>query len=620
MSLFNELKRRNVLRVGIAYVVAAWLLLQVIDFALDIIGAPNWIMQVLVLLGAVGLPAVLIFAWVFEMTPEGIKRESEIQSDESVTAHTARKLDKMTMAMLVAVVVLVIADRFLPDSGETSQPVAQDVSAPAIESVAEETPAPTIPSLAVLPFANMSADPDNEYFSDGISEELLNLLVQVDGLRVPSRTSSFAFKGMNMDIKEIARKLAVEHILEGSVRKAGNQVRITAQLIDVSTDTHLWSNTYDRELENIFAIQDEISREIVHELKIALDTSGLVSRDESRPTDDMQAYQDYLRGRHLFIQRGLPGLKASVAVLQSAVARDPEFADAWAALSQSAATLSGWDETKNAEQSNQIALEAGTRALELDKQSATAFAGLGILSYNLGNWPRALELMEKAANLSMDSTPTYFYGMILQACGYIAEAQEKLLLAETMDPVYPQLQYILGLNALARNELELARVHFQRSIDGGNSNGAFGMYYLALIKGNLDEATAYLDDIRVNTESELGGGYPEGHVDDVRAALKDVSLVENLINEGGNSLDFAILNYFGATTEIVHILTQLWADGDTLTVSITLGELWSPRYSDMRKTPEYKQFLTDIGMVDLWKKRGWPDLCHAVGENDFECN
>jgi TolB-like protein/Tfp pilus assembly protein PilF len=553
------------------------------------------------------------------MTPEGLKRESEIQRSESVTAHTAKKLDKLTIALLLAVVVIVIADRFVPETGTATEPVIIEQVTQTNQPAESEEPAPAMPSLAVLPFTNMSADPDNEYFSDGISEELLNLLVQVDGLRVPSRTSSFAFKGMNMDIKEIAQKLAVEHILEGSVRKAGNQVRVTAQLIDVSTDTHLWSNTYDRELENIFAIQDEISREIIRELKIALDTSGFLPREASKPTEDMQAYQDYLRGRHMFIQRGIPSLKASLEAMQSAVARDPEFTEAWAGLSLTAATLSGWD-PELAEETNRIALEAGNKALQLDPDSATALTGLGVLNYNKGYWAQSLDLLARASSLSKDSNPTYFFGMVLQTCGYLKEARDKFLQAEILDPVYPQLQSYLGLNAMLWNETDMARVHFQRTIDGGNDNGPFGMYWIELHEGNIDSAIAYIQDIVAIQEAGQGAGLQRKAADVIAAALKDPSLSANAIKAAVEEEELITLGYFDEFSEIIKYLNRVLAEDDMLTLAIELGNyLWAADYSSLREMPEYKQFLINVNLVDLWKERGWPDLCHPIGEDDFEC-
>jgi len=556
---------------------------------------------------------------VFEMTPEGLKRESQIQREESVTAHTASKLNKLTVVLLVAAILVVVADRFLPASGGKNEPVKDHTASVTAEPAVIDTSAPEMPSLAVLPFTNMSPDPDNEYFSDGISEELLNLLVQVQGLRVPSRTSSFAFKGKNMDIKEIARQLGVGHVLEGSVRKSGNQVRITAQLIDVSTDTHMWSQTYDRELENIFAIQDEISAQIIHELKIALGTAGLVSRDESRPTSNMQAYQDYLRGRYLFIQRGAPALKASLAAFQSAVALDPAFTEAWAGMSMTASVLAGWDQD-NVKITDQIALDAGNRALQLDPNSATAMAGLGMMYSNQGNWQRSLELLKRASELSKDSTPTYFYGNVLLSAGYIAEAQQAFLQAERMDPVYPQLQVFLGISAIVAGDLASARNYYKRAIDGGNINGVSGMFWLELEAGNPESAIAYLEEYIALRDAEQTRGPQKQSIETVITAIRDPSLLQNGIEAALDWGNVVALGYFGADQEIAQLVNSDMDSGKTIANSLRLSfHLWAPGFAKLRQLPEYKQFLRDFGLVDLWKERGWPDLCRPAGEDDFVC-
>ncbi len=463
----------------------------------------------------------------------------------------------------------------------------------------------------------MSADPDNEYFSDGISEELLNLLVQVNGLRVPSRTSSFAFKGKNMDIKEIARQLSVAHILEGSVRKSGDQLRITAQLIDVSTDTHVWSKTYDRKLENIFAIQDEIAREIVKELKISLATAVLISRDESRPTEDMQAYQDYLRGHYLFIQRGVPSLKASIAALQSAVASDPQFVEAWASLSLTASTIKGWD-PDNADSYTKIAQAAGTRALELDENSAIALTGLGQLKVDSFDWAEGLDYLQRAASLSKDVNQTYFYGNALQSAGYATAARKWYEKAETLDPAYPQLQAFIGFNAHNRGDLIAAKLHFQRAIAGGNRNGQVGMYSLALQAGDINNAIVYLGELVAENTY-----YQDGTVEVISAALANpgnAEYRERAIKIALENSDFRFLSHVGATAESMRQLQVFLAEGDDNLVSVVFSvHIWSPEFTNLRQLPEFKQFLRDIDLVELWKTRGWPDLCQPLGEDDFEC-
>ncbi len=242
MSLFAELKRRNVFRVGVAYAVAAWLLIQVTDIMVPTLGLPEWIGKATIFLLIIGFVPAIIFAWAFELTPEGIKREKDVDRSQSITAQTGRKLNYAITALLALAVVYLLMDKFSPaEPGADSGPVTA-----AVDSTAE--PVENLKSIAVLPFVNMSDDAANEYFSDGISEEILNALAKVKDLKVAGRTSSFAFKGENQDLRRIGEALGVKHILEGSVRKAGNTVRITAQLVQVDDGFHLWSDTYDREL------------------------------------------------------------------------------------------------------------------------------------------------------------------------------------------------------------------------------------------------------------------------------------------------------------------------------------------------------------------------------------
>jgi len=246
MSLFAELKRRNVFKVGAAYVVMAWLLAQVVDVFLDNFGAPEWVIKTVLLLLVAGFPLALFFAWAFELTPEGIKKEKDVDRSQSITRETGRKLDFLIIGILVIALAYFALDKFVLTTGDT---------APGSAAVTETAPTDE-KSIAVLPFVNMSDDAGNEYFSDGISEEILNALAKVPELQVAGRTSSFAFKGENQDLRKIGEALGVNNILEGSVRKAGDKVRITAQLIRVDNGFHLWSESYDRKLTDVFAIQN----------------------------------------------------------------------------------------------------------------------------------------------------------------------------------------------------------------------------------------------------------------------------------------------------------------------------------------------------------------------------
>jgi TolB-like protein len=237
MSLFAELKRRNVFRVGIAYLLGAWVLLQGADFALDVIGAPNWIIQALTVLAAIGLPAVLVFSWVFEMTSEGLKRESDVDRSQSITPQTGRKLNYVITGTLILIIVVMGAERWFLAQG----PSPASMKPVSVEPDAVETSPEAVPkSVAVLPFADLSQAGDQQWFADGLAEEILNALAKTPDLLVSSRTASFRYRGSQQEISQIAEELGVAHILEGSVRSAGDRIRVTAQLIRASDGFHIW--------------------------------------------------------------------------------------------------------------------------------------------------------------------------------------------------------------------------------------------------------------------------------------------------------------------------------------------------------------------------------------------
>jgi TolB-like protein/tetratricopeptide (TPR) repeat protein len=624
MSLFTELERRNVFRVGVAYIVAAWVSLQVADLVLDAINAPDWVIQVLLLLIGLGFVAAIIIAWAYELTPDGIRREKDVQRDQSITHDTANKLNRITIGLVIAAVLIVVIDRFVPKQDgsslqETPQPAAS------AEPKAAQQPAAAADlvekSVAVLPFVNMSSDREQEFFSDGISEEILNVLVRIDDLRVPSRTSSFAFKGLNTDIKDIARQLDVGHILEGSVRKACNRVRVTAQLIDVSTDTHLWSETYDRELEDIFAIQDEIAGHIVDEMKLVLGPDD-ARQGTAKHTADLGAYESYLRGRYLFLQRGVASLTEAVAAHEAAVAQDPGFADAWAALAQSAVTLSGWD-TVNADVHMAPVEEAARRALELDPKSATALSALGLMHQHRLNWAEALDYASRAAENARDSTPLYWYASLLQSVGYLRESVEPYAAAERLDPVYPQLQYGLGLLALHQDDVEAARQHMQRAIDGNNANGWTGMAYVHLAKRDADGFRAMME---AQLQQYTLGRLPDSNrtredLNDILAALDNPNARARGIAAALRMGQVVALSWFGADEEILTFLQNVLEAEDTTTLANSLeGSIWLPTFKGLRQLPGFEDFLRDAGLADVWRERGWPDLCRPVGAEDFVCD
>ncbi len=308
-QLFEELKRRNVFRVAVAYLVAAWLVLQVADLVLENTNAPDWVMQVFMLVFALGLPLMLLFSWAYELTPEGLKREKDVDRGKSVTRQTGRKLNQITIGLLGLVIALVAAERFLLPHGPTV-------------GGAGEAGEITDRSIAVLAFEDLSAAGDQEYFADGLSEELLNVLAKVPDLQVAGRTSSFAFKGQNKDLREIGDILNVAHILEGSVRKAGDRIRVTAQLINAENGFHLFSETYDRDLDDIFAVQDELAAMIGAALQSEL--IGTTAVAEAAPTA-VAAYDLYLEARQRIHTRDRRAMEEALDLLDQALAIDPDY-------------------------------------------------------------------------------------------------------------------------------------------------------------------------------------------------------------------------------------------------------------------------------------------------------
>jgi len=465
MTFFEELKRRNVVKVAVLYVVASWLILQVADVLFPNLGAPAWTFGfVLGLLVLFFVPA-LVFAWVYEMTPEGLKREKDVDRSESITARTGHKINILIIVLLVLAIGSVVLDRLIPATAPVAESpiaeVADDAEAvdPARLAAAKFAPAPDR-TIAVLPFVNMSDDASNEFFSDGISEELLNLLAKVPELKVTSRSSAFAFKGERIDIPDVAQKLHVAHILEGSVRKAGNQVRITAQLIDARSDTHVWSETYDRTLDNIFAVQDEIAAEVVSQLKVTL----LGDAPKARVTNP-EAYALSLQARELQRRGTSEAWKQAAVLYQRALAIDPDYAPAWSGLSQIYSGLANSGDEPLAE-GIALAREAANKAVALAPDYAPAYDSLGNIAMTADrDLSTAAEHYERALALDPGNSDILGNAAVLaRALGHPEQAIALLEYAVDRDPVNPTHHYYLGVAYAYAGRLDEAVSSFRTAL------------------------------------------------------------------------------------------------------------------------------------------------------------
>jgi len=333
MSFIAELKRRNVIRAAGLYLVGAWLVVQVSSTVLPLFGAPQWLTRSIVILLAVGFVPAMIFSWVFELTPEGIKRDEEVPLQESIAPQTARKMDRMIIAMLALALAYFGFDKFVLAPRRDAALVAQ-TTARATAHASTETPKVNPRSIAVLPFVNMSADAENEFFADGLSEEILNSLARIDSMQVVGRTSSFQFKGKNEDLRTIGAKLGVASVLEGSVRRDGDRARITAQLIRTSDGIHLWSQTYDRTLKDSLAVQLDIAEQVAGVLDVVLDDKQR-ARMHAAGVQNVDAFIAYQKGLKLYDEahaRGnntVDGLRLANVEFAKATTLDPDFSMAW---------------------------------------------------------------------------------------------------------------------------------------------------------------------------------------------------------------------------------------------------------------------------------------------------
>jgi TolB-like protein len=398
-----------VFRVGIAYLIVAWLLLQVADLVLDNINAPDWVMQAVLLLVAIGLPLVLVFAWAFELTPEGVKREKDVDRSQSITPRTGKQLNTAILVLMAIAIAYLLFDKFV--GGQSVETAPEPIASPASAAAgnAEDTAAKSR-SIAVLPFDNRSNREEDRFFTDGIHDDLLTTIARIGSMKVISRTSVMEYRGTTKKIPEIAAELNVAHILEGGIQRSGSQVRINVQLIDASTDEHLWAETFDRELtaENLFAIQSEISQRIAEALQATLSPEEQ-QRINRMPTQNLAAYDAYLRGKQLMATRKVEDLEASTRAFLEAVELDPDFALAWVGVADSHDLLHNYT-NQDPDGFIGIRQQAVDRALVLDPGLGEAHVSLAAIHVDKGRRERSLEHQaraEEAFRRGIELNPNY---------------------------------------------------------------------------------------------------------------------------------------------------------------------------------------------------------------------
>jgi len=490
MSVFTELKRRNVFRVAAAYLVASWLLIEVSATLEETLRLPEWADSLLAMFLILGFPLALFFSWAYEITPDGIKREKDVDAAESSRAQNARRLDWAVIFMVALAAVLFAADRFLPDREglATGQAESQALAPMAGQTTAEvpmdaQAGLHAVPnlSIAVMPFVNMSSDPEQEYFSDGLTEELLNLLADIDQLKVAARTSSFYYKDKTEQIPfpEIGRQLGVAHLLEGSVRRDGNRIRVTAQLIKVDDGFHLWSQTWDRELESIFAIQDEIAAGVVEQLKIQL----LGETPHARVVDT-ESWELTQQARFLWKRRGEGDWEKAFELFKRAIELDEYNADAWLGAAPLFAYVQDPPDVE-------ASLHALLKAMELDPSNAEARARYALFLEWTGDTEQAWIEAQRA--LKIDPEDSFTLGLMAQFADEDGDSDlslEYLRQAVAADPLYVLNLVYLSDALLRRGNLDEAETYAQRvlDIDPDNNTGISQLADVRLLQGRGEEA------------------------------------------------------------------------------------------------------------------------------------
>jgi len=450
-GFFEQLKRRKVIRALLAYAIVAWVLMQVAETTFEHVGLPPWTVTLVIVFAALGFPVVAVLSWIFDVTPGGVVKASD--------------------------------------------PVSEPAPAAAPERTA---------SVAVLPFADMSPEGDSEYFADGLTEELMNVLARAGGVRVASRTSSFAFKGKAADLRTVADKLKVSHVVEGSVRKSGNRLRITGQLVETATDSHLWSDTFDRELEDIFAVQDEIAGQIADALRVRL-----APRELTCPTtEDVRAYDFYLRGLSDFRAFGRKNVQHAIEMYQQAVETDPGFSRAWAAIAIAKATLANIFMANRDERAKTVqeALEAANRSAELAPDAAETHLALGMAELVDGRAEEAEEEFKQAIAADPHLHETYYqYARAAYMQGRFEDAAELFERSMQADPgdyrspilllnVYEQLGWDEKLSRMIHVATSLVEKHIEKHPDDARALAlATGPMLRA---GKRDKADLYAERAR----------------------------------------------------------------------------------------------------------------------------
>ncbi len=609
MSIIKELKRRNVIRVAIVYAVAAWLLIEIAATTFPILKLPDWSVTLVTVLVLIGFPLALILAWAFELTPEGIKLEKDVDRSESITHVTGRKLDFIIITALVLALAYFAYDEF---AIEPAQEEALATTGSQADTASDADTSEN--SIAVLPFVNMSEDPGNEYFSDGLSEEILNLLAKIPDLKVIGRTSSFAFKGKNTDLRDIGQALGVKTVLEGSVRKSGERVRITAQLIDVTDGAHIWSETYDRTITDIFAVQDDVAAAIIDALQIHVGANPT----RGRPTENPEAYALFLKAKAAV---NVFDWQDAEALLLKAIMLDPNFAEAYEVLA-----FAYWNLGGDVDDQRRVH-ETAAKAIALNPDLVMARASYEASMDGPYTHLRALQAYERAARKQPDS-PWVLEGLVylLTYYGYLEEALRIGERYVELDPLSlsAQSHRAATLYAVGRTSEAVAVLEFANQSDLDPDFWGWTIEGVNLVE-NRDETTiahfeswlqqhdypdpTWFRELVTGARDPVSGqAYLDRRIPRIVASMAEDD--QRRWQRGLTSLYL----YFGFLDRQFELI--LATEPDDMTWHYAGTHVWRGtifRRLGFTAHPKYLEVAELLGVIHIWEQRGPPDFCEKVG-------
>lgn len=599
-KFLSELQRRKVLRIASGYVVAGWIILQVALSLQTAMKLPDWFSTVIVSLLVIGFPTALALSWFFEITSEGIKRTVTPNGPNLFKPQTT---DLVLAAALSIVVVVTLAGWFMP-APERS-----------VAKTTEPAVAISPASIAVLPFADLSPAGDQAYFSDGIAEEILNVLAHTEGLKVASRTSAFQFRKSNIGIPAIAKALSVRHILEGSVRRAGDTVRITAQLIDAQGDVHLWSQTYDRPLTTatIFAIQDEIAKAIVGQLASSIGGTAAPRETIKSDTDNLDAYDLYLKGRNLFINRNAERLGEAARILKQAIAKDAKFARAWEMLAAVYAVSAAWGLTQEQDY-RALSIETADKALSLNPDLSMPYAVRGVAQRNLiprggkASWDDSLASSSQAiARDPKNATAIFWRGISYEVLGYFDLALADMKRCLEIDPAYEICHRFNATVHVLAGRIDEGVRGYEKGLEAAylNNESMFASVYAA--RG--DRATAL---------ALLVLAYPK-NPQWVRPIFR--SLFDPTFDEADRKQAIALVSATSSPEEDQVGARFILRDFAGMPTIDDQNPVWWYRFdAAFLKSEARKKLIRQWRLPEYWRKHGFPPQCRAVGTEDFVCD